>query len=121
MCTVRCPIMAEVEKGEILFLQGNPHVPAMKGALCPRGAAGIALIKDSERPQYPMIRDGERGQGKWRKASWDEAFDYTSQKLKEISDTYGARSISFSDRGGPFQDRKKHFFFRPGRSFSGPS
>ena len=109
MCTVRCPIMAEVEKGEILFLQGNPHVPAMKGALCPRGAAGIALIKDSERPQYPMIRDGERGQGKWRKASWDEAFDYTSQKLKEISDTYGARSISFSDRGGPFQDLHKAF------------
>jgi anaerobic selenocysteine-containing dehydrogenase len=59
--------MAEVENGEVVFLQGNPHVPAMKGALCPRGAAGIALMKDSERPKYPMIRDGERGIGAWRK------------------------------------------------------
>ncbi len=28
MCTVRCPIMAEVKNGEVEFLQGNPHVPA---------------------------------------------------------------------------------------------
>ena len=45
MCTVRCPIQVEVENGQIAFLQGNPHVPAMKGAVCPRGAAGPALIK----------------------------------------------------------------------------
>ena len=30
MCTVRCPIMAEVKNGEVQFLQGNPHIPAMK-------------------------------------------------------------------------------------------
>ncbi|NJL59760.1 MAG: molybdopterin-dependent oxidoreductase [Desulfobacteraceae bacterium] len=109
MCTVRCPIMVETENGQISFLQGNPNVAAMKGAVCPRGAAGISLIKDSERPQFPMIRDGERGSGKWRKVSWEEALDYTAQKLKQISDTYGAKSIAFSDRGGPFQDLHKAF------------
>lgn len=109
MCTVRCPIMAETENGEIRFLRGNPNVPAMKGAVCARGAAGTALIKDSERPQYPMIRDGERGEGKWRKVSWDEAFDYTAQELKQVSDAYGARTIAFSNRGGPFQDLHKAF------------
>ena len=109
MCTVRCPIMAEVENGEICSLQGNPHVPAMKGALCPRGAAGTALLKDKERPRTPLIREGKRGEGKWRAVSWDDALDYAAQKLRETADQYGARAIALSDRGGPFQDLHRAF------------
>jgi thiosulfate reductase / polysulfide reductase chain A len=104
MCTVRCPIKVDVENGQIAFIQGNPHVPAMKGAVCPRGAAGTALIQDHERPQTPMIREGARGEGKWRKVSWDEAFDYVGQRLNEIKEKHGARAIALSDRGGPFRD-----------------
>ena len=104
MCTVRCPIKVTVEDGQVKFLEGNPHVPAMKGAVCPRGAAGNALITDPERPQMPMIRVGARGEGKWRKVSWDEAFDYVADKLKEVKDKYGAKGIALTDRGGPFRD-----------------
>ncbi len=104
MCTVRCPIKVTVEDGQVTFLSGNPHVPAMKGAVCPRGAAGNALITDPERPQTPMIRAGARGEGKWRKVSWDEAFDYVADKLKEVRDKYGAKGIALTDRGGPFRD-----------------
>jgi thiosulfate reductase/polysulfide reductase chain A len=104
MCTVRCPIQVTVEDGQVTFLQGNPHVPAMKGAVCPRGAAGSALITDPERPQMPMIRAGARGEGKWRKVSWDEAFDYVADRLKEVKDKYGAKGIALTDRGGPFRD-----------------
>ncbi len=104
MCTVRCPIKVTVEDGQVTFLQGNPHVPAMKGAVCPRGAAGNALITDPERPQTPLIRVGARGEGKWRKVSWDEAFDYVADKLKEVKDKYGAKGIALTDRGGPFRD-----------------
>lgn len=109
MCTSRCPIMAQVENGKLTFLQGNPHVPAMKGALCPRGVAANALIKDHVRPQTPMIREGERGEGKWRKATWDEAFDYVADRLNQIKAEYGAKAIAFTDRGGPFRDLHRAF------------
>ena len=109
MCTVRCPIMAEVENGEVKFLQGNPHFPSMKGAICPRGAAGVALIKDRERPQHPMIRTGERGEGKWRKASWDEALDYVAERLKAAMAQHGPRTVCLTDRGGPFRDMHRAF------------
>jgi len=109
MCTVRCPIMAEVENGEITFLQGNPHFPSMKGAICPRGAAGVALIKDRERPQRPMIRNGERGEGKWRTVEWDEALDYVAEKLKTAMAQYGPRTVCLTDRGGPFRDMHRAF------------
>lgn len=104
MCTVRCPIMVQVQDGHVNFIQGNPHVAAMKGAVCPRGAAGNALINDPERPQNPLIREGARGEGKWRSVSWDEAFDYVAERLLKIKNEYGARAISLSDRGGPFRD-----------------
>ena len=109
MCTVRCPIQAEVTGDKIDFLQGNPNVAGLEGGLCARGSAGLALIEDSERPQYPMIRAGERGEGKWRRASWDEALDYVAQRLKEVMAQHGPRAILFSDRGGPFRDLHQAF------------
>lgn len=109
MCTVRCPIVADVDNGRITYLQGNPHVPAMKGSVCPRGAAGIALIHDRERPQNPMIREGERGEGRWRDVSWEEALDYVADRLKKIKAEHGARAIALSDRGGPFRDIHRAF------------
>jgi thiosulfate reductase/polysulfide reductase chain A len=104
MCTVRCPIKVHVQNGQVSFIEGNPHVPAMKGAVCPRGAAGIALTNDHERPQTPLIREGERGEGKWRKASWEEAFDYVADRLGQVKEEHGAKAIAFTDRGGPFRD-----------------
>jgi thiosulfate reductase/polysulfide reductase chain A len=109
MCTVRCPIQVEVTGDKIDFLQGNPNIAGLEGGLCARGSAGLALLDDPERPQYPMIRAGERGEGKWRRVSWDEALDYTAERLKEIIDRHGAKSVLFSDRGGPFQDLHQAF------------
>lgn len=109
MCTVRCPMVAEVENGSIRFLHGNPHVDGMKSSLCPRGVAGKALINDNERLKQPLIRDGARGEGKWRAVSWEEALDYTAEKLQGVIDKYGARGIALSDRGGPFRDFHRAF------------
>jgi len=109
MCTVRCPIKVYVENGQVSFIEGNPHVPAMRGAVCPRGAAGTALINDHERPQTPLIREGRRGEGKWRKATWDEAFDHVAKKLKSIKKKHGPQAIALSDRGGPFRDIHRAF------------
>ncbi|BBO72238.1 thiosulfate reductase [Desulfosarcina alkanivorans] len=108
MCTARCPIQVDSENGTVKRIRGNPHVPAMTG-VCPRGVAGTALIEDSERPQTPLIRTGERGEGKWREASWDEALDYVAGRLTKIKEKYGARGIAFSDRGGPFRDHHRAF------------
>jgi thiosulfate reductase/polysulfide reductase chain A len=81
----------------------------INGALCAPGAAGKALIEDNERIQRPMIRVGDRGQGNWKPISWDEALDYAADQLKSVIDTYGGRSILFSDRGGPFRDLHQAF------------
>jgi thiosulfate reductase/polysulfide reductase chain A len=109
MCAVRCPIRIEVENGSVTWIEGNPYVPGIEGALCAKGSAGLAFEYDSERPQYPMIRTGERGSGQWRKATWDEALDYIAHKLKIVKNKYGAKAIALADRSGPFTDLTKSF------------
>ena len=98
MCTVRCPIRVLVENDDVTWIEGNPHVPGIDGALCAKGSAGLALLHDAERPQYPMIRTGERGAGQWRQASWEEALDYVAEKLKAIVAQYGPQSVLFGER-----------------------
>jgi thiosulfate reductase/polysulfide reductase chain A len=107
-CSVRCPIEVEVENGAIKHIWGNPNLLGGR-YLCPRGAAQKATQSDNERVQYPVIRDGERGSGKWRKASWEEALDYVAGGLKTVITKYGGESIVFGDRGGPFTDLHKAF------------
>ncbi len=99
MCFWRCGVLAEVKDGELLKLQGNPQHPLTKGKLCARGNAGIALYNDPNRLKYPQIRTGERGEGKFKRVSWDEALDYFATKLKELKSKYGAESVAVFPHG----------------------
>jgi len=107
MCTVRCPIRVEVEDNEVTWIEGNQYL--LGGALCAKGSAGTALVKDDERPQQPLIRVGGRGAGRWREASWDEAYDYIAEKLTKIKEEYGPEALVVSSRGGPWQAMYKTF------------
>jgi thiosulfate reductase/polysulfide reductase chain A len=109
MCATRCPIQVEVKDGRAVWLQGNANDKSMGEALCARGAAGLALESDDERPQHPMIRSGPRGSGQWRRATWDEALDYIADSLKDTIARHGGRAIALSDRGGPFVDLTRSF------------
>jgi len=84
MCTVRCPILVRVRDGKVVRIEGNPKEKSTKGAICAKGNAGISLLEDPYRVRTPLIRVGERGEGKFRKASWEEAYTYIADKLKVI-------------------------------------
>ncbi len=98
MCSIRCPIRVLVKNGQVQWIEGNDNVDGLGKALCPRGAAGIALLNDTQRVQTPLIREGERGSGKWRKASWDEALHYVAEKINAIRNSDGPQSIVFGER-----------------------
>src|SRR5512138_3936120 len=41
MCVWRCGLLAKVEKGRVVKLDGNPEHPHSRGNLCPRGQSGL--------------------------------------------------------------------------------
>ncbi len=42
---------------------------------CQKGACASSLMTSSSRIRYPLRRVGERGEGRWERISWEEAFD----------------------------------------------
>ena len=74
MCVNKCAALARVENGIITKLNPNPMFPKSKNMLCARGNAGIQAVYDPDRLKYPMIRVGEKGEGKFKRVTWDEAY-----------------------------------------------
>ena len=96
MCVWRCGVLAKVENGRVVKLEGNPDHPHSLGKLCPRGQSGLMNTYDPDRVLTPLVRVGKRGEGKFRKASWDEALGIVADNMKKIKDKYGAEAMIFS-------------------------
>lgn len=75
MCVNKCAAFARVENGVVTKLDPNPYFPKSKNMLCPRGNAGIQALYDPDRLKYPLIRIGKKGEGKFKRVSWDEAYE----------------------------------------------
>ena len=117
LCVNKCGLIAQVHKGVIRKLDPIPDHPKSRGMLCAKGNAGIQTVYDPDRLKYPMIRSGERGSGKWKRSTWDEALDYISERLTKISDEYGPESVLFSSTEG-FQEE---FFLHFADAFGSPN
>ena len=86
MCVNMCGVIARNVNGKITKIDPNPLYPKSRNFMCARGNAGIASEYDPDRLTKPLIRVGERGSGKFREASWDEALGYISKKMIKILD-----------------------------------
>lgn len=76
MCVNKCAAIARVEDGVVTKLDPNPYFPKSRSMLCARGNAGIQALYDPDRLKYPLIRVGKKGEGKFKRVTWDEAFEY---------------------------------------------
>ncbi len=117
MCVNKCSMIAIVEKGVLKKLNPNPENPKSKGMLCARGNAGIQQLYDTARIKHPMIRTGERGEGKWKVVSWDEALDFAAQKLSAIKEKYGPQGTLWSSS----ESFQEVFFRNLSQAFGSPN
>jgi len=69
----------------------SEQVPQLRA--CLRGRSYRARIYSPERLLYPMLRVGERGEGKFKRVSWDEALDFIARKMIELKSKYGPTAI----------------------------
>lgn len=67
---------------------------------CIKGATVPDVMYHPDRLLYPLKRIGERGEGKWERISWEQAFSTIAGKLKEIKEEYGPEAIHVSCGSG---------------------
>ncbi|HEY7513116.1 MAG TPA: molybdopterin-dependent oxidoreductase, partial [Vicinamibacteria bacterium] len=99
MCFWRCGVLASVSGGKVLRVEGNPDHPLTRGRLCARGNAGTGLLYDPDRLKHPLLRTGKRGEGRFRRVSWDEALDHLAAKLRAIKEEHGPEAVAFFPHG----------------------
>lgn len=101
ICVNKCGFIAEVDNGVIRKLNPNPKFFKSRGMLCARGNAGAKVPYDPDRLKYPLLRVGERGEGKWKKISWEEAFDYITERVVQlIKEEENRSTIAFASTEG---------------------
>lgn len=81
LCSTVCGIIGYVKDGRILKVDGNPRDPNSRGRLCARGQAALNHQYHPERLLHPLRRVGARGQGRWRRISWEQAYAELAERL----------------------------------------
>lgn len=109
LCSTVCGIVGYVKDGRLLKVEGNPNDPNSRGHLCARGHAALNHQYHPERLLYPLKRVGERGEGRWKRISWDEALDEIAAKLKEIRDSGHPEDFAFHQGRQRSKDAIKRF------------
>lgn len=94
-CTGACGWLATVVNDTIVDLKPAADYPCedYNPRGCLRGMSMTHMIYGPDRIKTPLIRQGARGEGKWKEASWDEALDLIADKLKHIRANYGMESV----------------------------
>jgi len=86
-------------EGEIWKIIGNDEDQHSNGRFCPRGTGGVGMYTDKDRLKKPLIRTGERGEFKFREASWDEALDLVAENMKQVAEKHGPECIALLTHG----------------------
>ena len=85
-CNIEDGGVAFVENGRVVKLEGNMDHPSTRGKLCAKGNSGFLHIYDPDRIMTPLLRVGKRGEGKWKRLSYDDATTMLAEKLRDVID-----------------------------------
>lgn len=100
-------------------IKGNPLHPVNRGALCPKGVAGILSLYDPDRIRSPLKREGERGEGKWKEISWKEALAEVTNQLKKIREQKESHKVAVV--GGRYRGLMRTLFERFLTAYGSPN
>lgn len=80
-------MVVTVENGRATRVDGNREHPVTQGFLCTKVSKYLERTYHADRLLYPQIRVGPKGEGKFRRASWDEALGLIAERLQSIIDS----------------------------------
>jgi formate dehydrogenase alpha subunit len=90
-CGCGCNFYLVSEGDRVVGIEPSPANPVNKGMLCVKGWNAYEFIHSPERLTTPLVRK----QGKLTETSWDEALKIVSERLLDIKNRHGNRSLAF--------------------------
>ncbi|MDO8982633.1 formate dehydrogenase subunit alpha [Cypionkella sp.] len=90
-CGVGCSFKAEMRGDELVRMVPYKHGKANRGHSCVKGRFAYGYASHKDRILNPMIRDSINDP--WQEVSWDEAMDFTANRMKGIIERHGRHSV----------------------------
>jgi len=122
-CPDTCLMLVTVEDGRAIRIAGDPEHPMTQGFLCTKVSKYLERTYHPDRLAYPQIRVGAKGEGRFRRATWEEATSLIAERLNAIiASPDGPQAIlpySYAGTMGLVQGEgmASRFFRRIGASF----
>jgi anaerobic selenocysteine-containing dehydrogenase len=96
-CTLDCPdtcsLAVTVTDGRITNVDAAPGNPLTDGWICAKVKRHARRVYAPERVMTPMVRTGPKGSGEFREATWGEALDMITARMRDAIDTAGRDAI----------------------------
>ncbi len=89
-CGQQCGIQLKVRDNQVIGFEPWEEFPFNKGKLCPKGVKRYLQASHPDRLLDPLLRDTAG----FRKATWDEALDFTARRIREIQQKYGTDAVA---------------------------
>ncbi|CAI0893985.1 selenate/tellurate reductase subunit YnfE [Serratia quinivorans] len=103
-CGSRCALRLHVRDDEVYWVEtdntGLDEYGDHQIRACLRGRSIRRRMNHPDRLNYPMKRVGKRGEGKFKRISWDEAYDAIANNLKRIVGQYGNEAVYINYTSG---------------------
>jgi anaerobic selenocysteine-containing dehydrogenase len=92
-CPDMCSLIAHVDNGKVVRVQGDPDHPYTAGFACGKVNRDADLVNSPERVATPLRRTGPKGSGQFAAITWDEALDEIAARWKAIIAESGPEAI----------------------------
>jgi anaerobic selenocysteine-containing dehydrogenase len=119
-CPDTCAMLVTVEDGVATKIQGDPAMPFTEGTLCTKVAYYLERTYAPDRLLYPLKRVGKKGEGKFRRITWDEALDEIAARLKALAADNPETILPCSYAGTmgmvQYMSMDRRFFYKLGAS-----
>ncbi len=99
-CPDACSLDVTLADGRVVAIGGSDKNPVTHGYICAKVRRYPEHLYGETRIPHPGIRAGRKGEGKFRRATWDEALDLVAAKMKAVRDGRGAEGILPLSYGG---------------------
>ena len=119
ICPGGCGVHIELMDGNIESISPLKNHPV--GVVCVRGLHAKEIVYSKDRLKYPMVRTGDRGEGKFRRIDWEEALDRVAESFQKIKTEYGAEAVMSYFGRGSFDNHLTDLFGARGMPMQGVS
>src|SRR5579871_1238180 len=99
-CPDACSLSVSVRHGKLVKIDGGHTNPVTNGYICAKVRRFGERVYSPDRLLYPAVRDGRKGEGRFKRISWDEALELVAERFTDAKATHGGASILPFSYGG---------------------